>query len=64
MKRYHIEIRISDLDEWISHSETMDGPEGMISRIDWDYLVKLTLEELKAEIAKKQADEAGAEDGN
>jgi hypothetical protein len=58
MKHYRFEIRVADMDVYISHAESMDGPEGMISRIDWDYLVKLTLEELKAEIAKKQADEA------
>jgi hypothetical protein len=58
MKRYHFEIRISDLDEWISHAESMDMPEEMMIHTDWGHLVLLTMEELKAEIAKKRADEA------
>jgi hypothetical protein len=63
MKRFQIEIRISDLDEWLSHGESMDMPEEMMNHTDWDQLVRLTLDELKAEIAKKQADGVAA-DGN
>jgi hypothetical protein len=62
MKSYKVEIRVLDTDEWASHVESIDVPEGMMSRsIDWDRLVQITLEELKVEIAKKQADDAGAE---
>jgi hypothetical protein len=60
MKSYKVEIRVLDTDEWTSHAENVDAPEDMISRgIDWDHLVQITLQELKAEIAKKQVDEAG-----
>jgi hypothetical protein len=61
MKHYRFEIRVADMDEYISHAESMDGPEGMILHIDWEHLVQITLKELKDEIAKKQAGEAGAE---
>jgi hypothetical protein len=58
MKSYKVEIRVLDTDEWTSHSESVDIPDGMMEQVNWKHLVYLTLEELKAEIAKKQADEA------
>jgi hypothetical protein len=64
MKSYRVEIRVMDRDVWESHSENMEVPEGMMDHMDWEHLVFLVLNELKAIIAEKQAGEAGAEDGN
>jgi hypothetical protein len=58
MKNYHVEIRVMDRDVWESRSNQMEVPEGMMDHVDWDKFVHLVLEELLAEIAKKQADEA------
>jgi hypothetical protein len=65
MKRYHVEIRVSDLDVCESHSETMEVPDVMMDHIDWDQFVQQILHYLQTEIYLKQWEEkrkaAGAE---
>jgi hypothetical protein len=61
MESYYIEIRVMRKGLWTSQSKQMEVPEGMMDHVDWDHMVHLVMEELLAEEAMKQADEAAHE---